>query len=252
MNALTYERLLLDDGSFTLRQPDIDEHYHNCIGAYTESYRLYASELLGSVKHYGSSPTTLFLWDVCFGLGYNSFTALNTLVHERATLPELRHVTINAVEMDATLRPMWRDVLDLSHYETLRQYYDVPTIVDEYSELCSCKTITYTWLPFAAQDPTLTLVIYIGDALTLLPHWEALQKTQVDAVFHDAFSPRHVPHLWDVSLFQTYVNVLHDEGVVLTYSMARLVKDALNAAGLSWAKTPRIGKQSGGMRAVKR
>jgi tRNA U34 5-methylaminomethyl-2-thiouridine-forming methyltransferase MnmC len=251
MNALTYERLMLDDGSFTLLQPNLDEHYHNCIGAYTEAYQLYASELLASLKQRSAPPTSLTLWDVCFGLGYNSFAALNALVHEHAALTDLDTVSIHAVEMDASLVPIWQDVLALSHFETLRQYYDAPSITPSQDMALDCDTLTYTWLPKAADYPTLTLTIYIADAVDVLPAWQQSQQSSVDAVFHDAFSPKHVPHLWEASLFQIYADVLHDEGVVLTYSMARLVKDAMNEAGLQWTKTPRLGKKNGGMRAVK-
>jgi tRNA U34 5-methylaminomethyl-2-thiouridine-forming methyltransferase MnmC len=72
----------------------------------------------------------------------------------------------------------------------------------------------------------------------------------LDAIFHDAFSWRKVPHLWTTDVFRTYKTLLKQAGVLLTYSRASRVKEALRAAGYTLANTPGLGGKKGGLLAL--
>jgi tRNA U34 5-methylaminomethyl-2-thiouridine-forming methyltransferase MnmC len=246
---MTLQQKPLQDGSFTLFEPEVGEHYHNRLGAYTESLEQYTRL---ATQHWLEAPqgmpTQVRLWDVCFGLGYNTFTFIHYLAEWQATSGHCptRAIHIQAVELDTHLQGMWPQVLALQVYPLFQpgRGYDIAL---------AANTITFT--PEAGSGlPKACIHLSMGDALAVLPEWheqEATQGTPVHAIFHDAFSPRKVPHLWQPSIFKTYAGALcPQQGVLLTYSVARVVKDGLESAGLSWKKTEALhalGHKKGGL-----
>jgi tRNA U34 5-methylaminomethyl-2-thiouridine-forming methyltransferase MnmC len=245
----------LVDGSFTLFEPGVGEHYHNRVGAYTESLAQYAVLALEHWQQRGGiMPHSLRVWDVCFGLGYNSFTLIHYLAQKAETgnVPLGLHLDIQAVELDEALIPLWQQVLALPVYPLFHPEtgaYQI-TCVREVQAVC------YTFTPIAPHPgPIVTLSVAMGDALSIVPQWQSqLNNARVHAIFHDAFSPRKVPHLWSPSLFQTYADALcPQQGILLTYSVARIVKNAMELAGLQWHKTEalhQLGHTKGGLMAT--
>ena len=72
-----------------------------------------------------------------------------------------------------------------------------------------------------------------------------------DLVFHDAFSPRKVPHLWSHSLFKEYRRFLEPgKGQLLTYSRARDVRETLEDLGFHLEQTAPLGRKRGGTLAM--
>lgn len=68
-----------------------------------------------------------------------------------------------------------------------------------------------------------------------------------DLVFHDPFSPPHVPELWTVELFREYYRLLEARsGRLLTYSAAAAVRGGLREAGFILGRTVGVGGKSGG------
>ena len=246
---MTLQQKFLEDGSFTLYEPELGEHYHNRVGAYTESLEQYT---LLALEHWQrtndlSIPAHVRLWDVCFGRGYNTFTFIHTVAIQQAQLgvKTISEITIQAVELDEQLQQLWPVVIGLEVYPLFKpgNGYTI-----EYTQ----NTIVFTPVQEVSTLPKAVIHVCLGDALKALPRWEALPERQpVHAIFHDAFSPRKVPHLWQESIFITYANVLcKQQGVLLTYSVARLVKNAIENAGLIWKKTEalhKLGHKKGGL-----
>jgi len=232
---------ILEDGSFTLIEPTLQEAYHNRAGAFTEADFHYA---LPSVQHLEARPhppDDLVIWDVCFGLGYISFAFLQRLLTSKR-LQTVKRITIYTVDLDASLSQYWQAVLNQTHFDALRSAYEIPLLSTLSSEH------QWQWKRRILDLPELTWYLHFGDALTVLPQWEAEQNTPVDVIFHDAFSPAKVPHLWSTELFALYSRVLHPcAGCVLTYSLARRVKTAVESAGLQWRKLPRLGGKDGAL-----
>ena len=238
------EKRILEDGSFTLIEPTLQEAYHNRAGAFAEADFHYALPSVQHLENRHIPPETLVLWDVCFGLGYNSFAFLQRLLASER-LKSVRHITIYTVDSDASLNLHWQDVLAQVHFEALTQAYRIPNTLK--------ADALWQWERRASNVPEftvpeLTWQIHFDDALSVLPQWETQQNTPVDVIFHDAFSPAKEPHLWSTELFALYSRVLHPSaGCVLTYSLARRVKTAVESAGLEWRKLPRLGGKDGAL-----
>ncbi|MBY0402646.1 MAG: hypothetical protein K2X66_02015, partial [Cyanobacteria bacterium] len=72
----------------------------------------------------------------------------------------------------------------------------------------------------------------------------------VDAIFHDAFSPRKIPELWSQDLFNEYIKLLNPGGVLTTYSVSKPVRQGLHNAGFKLFDTQKLGTKKGGTLAV--
>jgi hypothetical protein len=72
----------------------------------------------------------------------------------------------------------------------------------------------------------------------------------VDAIFHDAFSPRKIPELWSQDLFNEYIKLLNPGGVLTTYSVSKPVRQGLYNAGFKLFDTQKLGTKKGGTLAI--
>jgi tRNA U34 5-methylaminomethyl-2-thiouridine-forming methyltransferase MnmC len=232
----------LKDGSFSLEDPELQETFHNWQGAFSEASEHYAKPALSRLLYHQNSVQSLRVWDVCFGLGYNSFAFIQALLEQPLPV-EVQYLHIQAVELDASLQPLWEDVLAQPHFSFLNQQFKHAQIQ---------TTFGYEIIFTPRQDfyplPSIRIELYISDALVVLPQWASTQNEPIDLIFHDAFSPAKVPHLWTAELFQSYASVLNPtHGMILTYSLARQVKNAVESAGLTWQKLPPLGWKNGAM-----
>lgn len=86
-----------DDGSVGLFNKCVDDIYHSTHGAYSESYEkfLLSSGFLDFIKNHDK----VSILDVCYGIGYNSKTALDEILKLNKTL----NVKIDALEYDENL-----------------------------------------------------------------------------------------------------------------------------------------------------
>jgi tRNA U34 5-methylaminomethyl-2-thiouridine-forming methyltransferase MnmC len=238
----TLSRKTLKDGSFSLVDAQLNETYHNWAGAFSEAMGHYAQPALALLEEAEGSLEHLHLWDVCFGLGYNSFAFIQALLAS-PLLGKVQSLEIQAVEIDERLAPLWQDVLVQAHFSPLTETFEILQVQTAYGYLLSFQA-KEDGLPL----PKITMHIHIGDALNILPQWLTQAKPSVDLIFHDAFSPAKVPALWSSDVFKLYASVLNPtHGGVLTYSLARSVKTAVEASGLGWQKLPPLGWKKGAM-----
>jgi tRNA 5-methylaminomethyl-2-thiouridine biosynthesis bifunctional protein len=79
---------------------------------------------------------------------------------------------------------------------------------------------------------TATLHLYLGEALAGLP----TQPGKANAWFLDGFSPAKNPGLWSLPVMQAIAQQSHPGATMATYSIARMVRDHLTAAGFTLQK----------------
>lgn len=86
-----------NDGSAGLFNKCVDDIYHSTYGAYSESYEkfLLSSGFLDFIK----VNESVKILDICYGIGYNSKTALNEILK----LDKILEVKIDALEYDENL-----------------------------------------------------------------------------------------------------------------------------------------------------
>jgi len=205
-----------DDGSFTFFSDEFGEAFHSSRGAKAEAFEKFAVATRLVERAQAPQTRPMRLLDVCYGLGYNTAAALETIW---AANPGCS-VEVHGLELDPTvpiaatqpalletwsppLRPILRD---LAHHHR-------------------------------AHSSHLTARLWIGDARQTI---QALAESgfQADAIFFDPFSPRRCPPLWTVEFFAQAARCLAPGGVLATYSRAASVRQAMQLAGLQVGSIP--------------
>ena len=88
--------------------------------------------------------------------------------------------------------------------------------------------------------------IFIGDA-----SGAKLDAYQFDYIWQDAFSPKKNSELWSAEWFSKLGDHSKDSVVLVTYSVARMVKDGLSDGGWNYEKCKGSGAKKQWMRATK-
>ncbi|WP_448562848.1 tRNA (5-methylaminomethyl-2-thiouridine)(34)-methyltransferase MnmD [Trichothermofontia sp.] len=208
---------LTNDGSFTFFSEEFGEHLHSRAGAKQEALHKFVQAT--QLAHRAQQPT-LRLLDVCYGLGYNTAAALETI----AQVNPACQVELYGLELDASV-PRAAIAFDLITIWS-------PPIQAILRDLAG---------DYHCQRTTLKATLLLGDARQTI---QTLRQRgiQADVVFFDPFSPRRCPQLWTVEFFQQVAACLAPTGVLATYSRAASVRSALLAAGFCIGTIPPLAK----------
>ena len=191
-----------DDGSYTAYSQQFQEHYHSTRdGALHESL---SKHVIPALKHCEDRDDISIL-DICFGLGFNTLATLYYIQKEGIH----KNVRIFSPEFDKEL------VASLHCFTYPKEFTPFLAIVEALS-----KHHVY-------KDENLYIELYLGDARVYVRH----AKEKFDIVYQDAFSPSSNPLLWTVEYFKDIANLIKDDGIVTTYSMALKTRLALHENG---------------------
>ncbi len=216
---------LTQDGSFTFFSAVFNETFHSTQGAKREALEKFAIAtqlpLLAQQSSVGSplqSPlqSPVRLLDVCYGLGYNTAAALETLWRVNPHCP----VELYGLELDASV-PIAAANSDLL------QGWSAPV-------QASLRALAQSQ---GVAEARLRAQLLIGDARQTIAQVQA-SGFQADAVFFDPFSPRRCPQLWTVDFFRQVAAVMTPQAILATYSRSASVRSALVAAGLKIGTIP--------------
>jgi tRNA U34 5-methylaminomethyl-2-thiouridine-forming methyltransferase MnmC len=209
---------LTEDGSFTFFSEEFNETFHSRQGAKREAFLKFAQATDLVMR---SHQSHLRLMDICYGLGYNTAAALETIW---ATNPECQ-VEVYGLELD----------------ETVPQAAIAPDLVKNWSPKVQ-EVLRAIADHHQCTLPHLNAKLLIGDARqTIQPLVQS--GFQADAIFFDPFSPRRCPQLWTIEFFQQVAKCLAPEGKLATYSRSAAGRSALLATGLSIGTIPIQEKQ---------
>ncbi|MBW4555423.1 MAG: hypothetical protein KME59_05700 [Trichormus sp. ATA11-4-KO1] len=209
------------DGSFTFTSLEFGESFHSHFGAKQESFAKFVEPT--QLARAANAPILRIL-DICYGLGYNTAAALQTIwAVNPSCYVELIGLELNLAVPQAAI----------AHHLFDNWNYEYTKILAE--------------LAFQQQVQTdrLQAKLLIGDArrsIALL-HQSGFQA---DAIFLDPFSPPQCPQLWTIEFIQNVSQCLHADGLLATYSCAAAVRTALLSAGLQIGSTPPVGRRSPG------
>lgn len=224
MNIIT----LTGDGSNTLYNEEIGEHYHSKHGAFQESKHVFLDAGLKRVLEINESAqesAAVSILEVGFGTGLNF---LLTLDYCRERQVCLDYHSIEAYPLDNAL-------LEETGYE---QFVSQDT-----------------WTGFlGAYNKALTGTAAMGaDRLSIhhlkLNAFESAQ--QFDLVYYDAFSVQHQPEMWTDEIIHHTCMFLKPGGIFVTYAITGKLKRALKAIGFSIEKLPGAPGKREMLRAVK-
>ncbi len=239
----TSELVETADGSLTLRHPEHGECFHSLDGALLEARALYVegSELLTFISGYAKNEAIRIL-DVGLGLGYNAMATIDALTTLQRSPIQIEIVSlesdVNLFQQLRTGAAVWQATWPVtwkSHCQKLQN----PTTADEaiYKARFELPSATVDW------------VVVLGDAR----HHQNWQRADqhFDFIWQDPFSPQHNPDLWNADWFKSLHHVANpDQAVLMTYSVARTTKDALDMAGWTCEKIPGRGKKRQWLRAL--
>ncbi|MGJ3252055.1 MAG: tRNA (5-methylaminomethyl-2-thiouridine)(34)-methyltransferase MnmD [Elainellaceae cyanobacterium] len=204
---------LTDDGSFTFFSDEFGETFHSQEGAKDEAFLKFAAATRLSKK---AQRGSIRLLDICYGLGYNTAAALETIwaIHPRC------HIDMIGLELDAAVP----------------QAAIAPPLIESWSSATQdiLKAIAHQHY---CQLPRLSARLLIGDARQTIQQ-VIDEPFQADAIFFDPFSPRRCPQLWTVEFFQRVAQCLASDGTLATYSRSASVRAAMIEAGFAIGTIP--------------
>jgi tRNA U34 5-methylaminomethyl-2-thiouridine-forming methyltransferase MnmC len=210
-----------DDGSFTFFSDEFGEAFHSRQGAQAEAMAKFAQAtgLPQKARDRGTGTRDrppLCILDICYGLGYNTAAALETIWQVNPAC----EVRVYGLELDISVpRSAVRSQL----------LEDWSPPVQQVSQGLA-EALSYHTARITAQ-------LLIGDARQTIQTL-AQEAIQADAIFLDPFSPRRCPQLWTVEFLQSVARCLAPEGQLSTYSRSAAVRSALLAAGLQVGTLP--------------
>ena len=208
-NNETQKLVVTEDGSHTIFNSQIGEHYHSTFGAIQESEHIFIQAALDVFR---DKHNKLNILEIGFGTGLNALLSL-----------------------------VWADKFDkhISYYGL--EAYPVSkktTLLLNYHELL--KTDQSLFLNFHQQiDGTMK----ISNRFSLEKEMNTLENAafppeKYDVIYFDAFSPEAQAELWTADIFTKLFATLKKGGVMTTYSCKGSVKRALKQAGFSIEKLP--------------
>ena len=209
------------DGSFTFFSTEFDESFHSHYGARQESFFKFVQPTLLDRKAHRSQ---LKILDICYGLGYNTAAALQTIWHIN---PNCK-IDIIALEINTSVPQVAiaHNLFDNWHYE----YTDI---------------LAEIAVKQKASRHNLHAQLLIGDARSSI---QTVYRSgfRADAIFLDPFSPPQCPQLWTIEFIKLVSKCLKTDGLLATYSCAAAVRTAMKVAPLKIGSTPPVGRRTPG------
>ena len=264
-----------DDGSVSLYNTDVNDIYHSSVGARKEAILKFIepSGILEFVKH----NNEVSILDICFGLGYNSKTAIDLI---RKINPNCK-IKLTCLELDTSVLALSTIVKPL--LENLDVEFDFSAQLLS-SGLIRQKLKKYladdTYKDYLDENKLLmvnrilnrgSLSNLIGDLVAYFHNiyyrsvsrsnnfvlksskhtknldidfyigdarWGINQlNTQYDCIFHDGFTPTKNPCVWTIDFIAVLFGLLKENGNITTYTSSTAVRSALLEVGFCVGET---------------
>ncbi|MBD2101333.1 MnmC family methyltransferase [Leptolyngbya sp. FACHB-261] len=211
------------DGSFTFYSQQFQEAFHSLKGAKQEA----EAKFVGPAKlaERAREASCLRLLDICYGLGYNSAAALETIWQANPTC----QVELWGLEFNSQVP------IQAAAQRLLRLWS--PGVAAPLEQLAQQGYLA---------TPCLRAELLLGDARRTLQGLQAQKNFTADVVFLDPFSPPHCPQLWTVEFLSLVASTLKPTACLVTYSCAAAVRTALSLVGLQFGSTVPVGRRTPG------
>ncbi len=221
MNILTQTA----DGSNTLFNNTIGEHYHSAHGALQESKHVFiAAGLIHSLTQ--NAITQISILEVGFGTGLNFLLSFS---HCEAQNIKLNYTGIEAFPLmqDELLQTEYKAYVTNKEWESyIAKYEDALHKTQDLSLLCQLEIIPKTLANFTHQH-------------------------KFDLLYFDAFSVRHQPEMWTNEMIAHACSYLKTGGIFVSYAITGNLKRALKACGFTIQKLPGAAGKREMLRAIK-
>jgi tRNA U34 5-methylaminomethyl-2-thiouridine-forming methyltransferase MnmC len=213
---------LTADGSHTFFSEEFQESFHSQTGARTEAETKYVRWCRLTER---AQSSQIHLLDVCYGLGYNTAAALETIWRVN---PDCQ-VQWYGLEMDASV-PLAAVESNLLGAWSGR----VQGVLGAIAQGVEAAPIAPHQ---SCEIPGFSGCLLLGDARHTIQ--TVLENAFLaDAIFFDPFSPKHCPQLWSVEFLGRVAHSLAPQGTLVTYSRSAAVRAALQQVGLQIGSIP--------------
>lgn len=202
------EIISTEDGSSTLYIPGLNEHYHSVHGAIQESMHIFIS---AGIEYYNRPD--IHILEAGFGTGLNAWLSLLYAGEHRS------HICYHSLEK----YPLSAEEVTRLNYKELFPQADSGLF--ETLHHCSWE-----------QDNRLTP--YFSFRKYLTDFREIDFPARFDIVFFDAFNPDVQPHLWTEDVLRRFYAALKPGGILVTYCVKGIVKQALRNVGFTLERLP--------------
>ncbi|RBQ02848.1 tRNA (5-methylaminomethyl-2-thiouridine)(34)-methyltransferase MnmD [Pedobacter miscanthi] len=211
------------DGSNTLYNETIGEHYHSKHGALQESKHVFID---AGLKFASADRSEISILEVGFGTGLNFILSFEYC--------QANNIKLNYTSIEAF--PLTSEVIEQTGYSAY-----VP------EEIWSDFISSY---PDALKAPQkLTPLCTLEIPHTTLAEYQTNQK--FDVIYYDAFSVQHQPEMWSDEIIAQACSFLKPGGTFVTYAITGKLKRAVKASGFTIEKLPGAPGKREMLRAVK-
>lgn len=221
MNILTKTA----DGSNTLFNETIGEHYHSAHGALQESKHVFVNAGLDFALSRNNKSVKVL--EVGFGTGLNFILSFD---HCETNGANLNYTGIEAF-------PLSLDVIAQTGYEKY-----VPTSIWE--------NFINNYEPALQQQKTLSPHCQLEIVTTTLANFK--NKSEFDVLYYDAFSVQHQPEMWTNEIIAHACSFIKPGGIFVSYAITGNLKRAVKSCGFEIEKLPGAPGKREMLRAIKR
>lgn len=220
MNILTKTA----DGSNTLFNQAIGEHYHSAHGAVQESKHVFVNAGLDFLISKGENE--IHILEIGFGTGLN-FLLSSAHAEEKSTT-----LVYNGIEAF----PLSKEMIAQTGYNT-------------YVNQDIWQKFTTNYESALAEEQTLSPECKLRITCTKLADFTTNERYNI--IYFDAFSVRHQPDMWTDEIIAHTCNFLKNGGIFVTYAITGNLKRALKKCGLTIKKLPGAPGKREMLRAIK-
>lgn len=198
------------DGSNTLYNQEIGEHYHSSHGALQESKHVF---IAAGLNYLGKTATEINILEVGFGTGLNF---LLSCLHTEENKIKLHYTGIEAY-------PLAKELLEQTGYNQYVPAQIWESFINHYQQCLLEKQELSSLCALTIAHSTLA---------------EFKSPATFDLIYFDAFSVRHQPEMWSNEMIAHSCSFLKVGGVFVTYAITGNLKRALKACGMTLEKLP--------------
>lgn len=205
----TLQLAVTGDGSHTLWNPAVGDHYHSRHGAVQEALHVFIAAGLDALP-----PGPVRVLEVGFGTGLN---ALLTLLWSERTERALSYTTLEPLPIPEEL------VERIDHAEKC----GAPQHADSLRALLRAE-------PGVGMEPVTGFRFQV-----LRTHVQELEaEAAFDLIFFDAFGPTAQPDMWTSAVFARMYRALRPGGLLVTYCAKGDVRRTMQAEGFVVERLP--------------
>ena len=222
MSQEKYTLLETADGSHSLSHQGLSEDFHSRLGARSEARLLYVEA--SGWQQALSQGSCLGVLDVGLGLGYNA------LATYRAWQDESKAGGLELVSLERD-RGLFEALCDGTG-PWMVGWSDWEKAV--FSGFNQVAEGAYEAVHKHSNGHVCRWRVFIGDASSA--PWHAGMTGIFDFIWQDAFSPKKSPALWTPEWFALLAKLCRKDAVLMTYSVARAVRESLELSGFNVSK----------------